>query len=91
MCIRSCFRCGEQVREGVIEEKGAVLDVRRVAESRRLPEIESRYKLLREEHELLKQSDLRERDLPTARAMDQPRAESPRAGDCERWAACRKG
>ena len=32
----------------------AVLDVRRVAELRRLRELESRYRLLREEHELLK-------------------------------------
>jgi transposase len=46
----------KQVRKGVIKEKGAVLDVRTVAELRRLRELESRYKLLREEHELLKKA-----------------------------------
>ena len=44
----------KQVRRGVIKARGAVLDVRTVAELRRLRELESRYKLLREEHELLK-------------------------------------
>ena len=46
----------KQVREGVIKAKGAVLDVRTVAELRRLRELEARYKLLREEHELLKKA-----------------------------------
>jgi transposase len=46
----------KQVREGVIKAKAAALDVRAVAELRRLREIESRYKLLREEHELLKKA-----------------------------------
>lgn len=46
----------KQVREGVIKAKGAVLDVRTVAELRRLRELENRYKLLREEHELLKKA-----------------------------------
>lgn len=46
----------KQVRDGVIKAKGAVLDVRTVAELRRLRELESRYKLLREEHELLKKA-----------------------------------
>lgn len=46
----------KQVREGKIKDKGAVLDVRTVAELRRLRELESRYKLLQEEHELLKKA-----------------------------------
>jgi transposase len=46
----------KQVRDGVIKDKGAVLDVRTVAELRRLRELEQRYKLLREEHELLKKA-----------------------------------
>jgi transposase len=46
----------KQVREGVIKAKGAALDVRTVAELRRLRELEQRYKLLREEHELLKKA-----------------------------------
>jgi transposase len=46
----------KQVRDGVIKAKGAVLDVRTVAELRRLRELESRYQLLREEHELLKKA-----------------------------------
>ena len=46
----------KQVRDGVIKAKGAVLDVRTVAELRRLRELEQRYKLLREEHELLKKA-----------------------------------
>lgn len=46
----------KQVRDGVIKAKGAALDVRTVAELRRLRELESRYKLLQEEHELLKKA-----------------------------------
>ncbi len=46
----------KQVREGVIKAKAAALDVRAVAELRRLREIEQRYRLLREEHELPKKS-----------------------------------
>jgi transposase len=45
-----------QVREGLIKTKGAALDVRTVAELRRLRELESRYKILQEEHELLKKA-----------------------------------
>jgi len=46
----------KQVREGAIKAKSAVLDVRTVAELRRLRELERRYKLLKEEHELLKKA-----------------------------------
>ena len=46
----------KQVRDGVIVAKSAVLDVRTVAELRRLRELERRYPLLQEEHELLKKA-----------------------------------
>jgi transposase len=45
-----------QVREGVIVAKGAKLDVRTAAELKRLRELERRYKVLKEEHELLKKA-----------------------------------
>ena len=43
-----------QVREGVIVAKGAKLNVQTKAELKRLRELERRYKVLKEEHELLK-------------------------------------
>jgi transposase len=43
-----------QVREGVMVAKGARLDVQTKAELKRLRELERRYKVLKEEHELLK-------------------------------------
>ena len=46
----------KQVRDGVIVAKSAKLDVQTAAELRRLRELERRYKLLREEHELLKKA-----------------------------------
>ena len=46
----------KQVREGVIVAKSAQPDVRTVAEFRRLRELERRYQLLKEEHELLKKA-----------------------------------
>jgi len=46
----------KQVRDGVIVAKSAKLDVQTVAELRRLRELERRYKLLVEEHELLKKA-----------------------------------
>ncbi|MGH8744146.1 MAG: transposase [Burkholderiales bacterium] len=46
----------KQVRDGVIVAKSAKLDVHTVAELRRLRELERRYKLLKEEHELLKKA-----------------------------------
>jgi len=45
-----------QVREGVIVARASKLDVQTTAELRRLRELERRYKLLREEHELLKKA-----------------------------------
>lgn len=46
----------KQVRDGVIVAKSAKLDVHTVAELRRLKELERRYKILKEEHELLKKA-----------------------------------
>lgn len=46
----------KQVREGVIVAKSAKLDVQTAAELRRLRELERRYKVLKEEHELLKKA-----------------------------------
>jgi transposase len=46
----------KQVRDGVIVAKSAKLDVHTVAELRRLRELERRYKVLKEEHELLKKA-----------------------------------
>jgi transposase len=44
----------KQVRDGVIVARGAKLDVKTKAELKRLKELERQYKVLREEHELLK-------------------------------------
>ena len=46
----------KQVREGVIVAKGAKLDVKTQAELKRLKELERQYKVLKEEHELLKKA-----------------------------------
>lgn len=46
----------KQVRDGVIVAKSAKLDVQTAAELRRLRELERRYKILKEEHELLKKA-----------------------------------
>src|SRR5437667_4472640 len=46
----------KQVRDGVIVAKGAKLDVQTQAELKRLRELERRYKVLKEEHELLKKA-----------------------------------
>jgi len=46
----------KQVREGVIVARASKLDVQTTAELRRLKELERRYKVLREEHELLKKA-----------------------------------
>ena len=45
-----------QVRERVIVARASKLDVETTAELRRLKELERRYKVLREEHELLKKA-----------------------------------
>src|SRR3990170_595730 len=45
-----------QVREGVIVARGAKLDVQTKAELKRLRALERRYKVLKEEHELLKKA-----------------------------------
>jgi transposase len=46
----------KQVREGVIVARASRLDVQTTAELRRLKELERRYKVLKEEHELLKKA-----------------------------------
>jgi len=46
----------KQVRDGVIVAKGAKLDVKTKAELKRLRELERDYKVLKEEHELLKKA-----------------------------------
>jgi len=46
----------KQVRDGVIVVKSGKLDVQTQAELKRLRELERRYKILREEHELLKKA-----------------------------------
>ena len=45
-----------QVRDGVIVAKSAKLDVKTKAELKRLKELERDYKVLKEEHELLKKA-----------------------------------
>jgi transposase len=46
----------KQVREGAIVTKATKLDVDTKAELKRLRELERRYKILKEEHELLKKA-----------------------------------
>jgi transposase len=46
----------KQVRERVIVARASKLDVETTAELRRLKELERRYKVLKEEHELLKKA-----------------------------------
>jgi len=61
-----------QVREGVIVARASKLDVETTAELRRLKELERRYKVLREEHELLKKairfaSDRKRKSSPSSK------------------------
>ena len=46
----------KEVRDGVIVAKSAKLDVQTKAELKRLRDLERRYKVLKEEHELLKKA-----------------------------------
>jgi len=46
----------KEVRDGVIVAKSAKLDVRTKAELKRLRDLERRFKVLKEEHELLKKA-----------------------------------
>jgi len=62
----------KQVREGVIVARASKLDVETTAELRRLRELERRYKVLKEEHELLKKairfaSDQRRKSSPSSK------------------------
>src|SRR5690242_1536361 len=49
-------RWRKQAREGLIVTKGVKLDLETAAELKRLRELERKYKLLQEEHELLKKA-----------------------------------
>ena len=49
-------RWRKHAREGLIVTKGVTLDQDTVAELKRLRELEKKYKLLQEEHELLKKA-----------------------------------
>ena len=49
-------RWRKQAREGMIVTRGAKLDVDTSAELKRLRQLERRYKVLKEEHELLKKA-----------------------------------
>jgi transposase len=49
-------RWRKEVREGVIVAKGAKVDVATAAELRRLRELEKKYAMLKQEHELLKKA-----------------------------------
>ena len=62
----------KQVREGVIVAKASKLDVETTAELKRLRELERRYKVLKEEHELLKKairftSDRKRKSSPSSK------------------------
>ena len=62
----------KQVRQGVIVARASKLDVETTAELRRLRELERRYKVLKEEHELLKKairfaSDQRRKSSPSSK------------------------
>jgi transposase len=62
----------KQVREGVIVARASQLDVETTAELRRLRELERRYKVLKEEHELLKKairfaSDRKRKSSPSSK------------------------
>jgi transposase len=46
----------KEVRDGVIMAKPAKLDVETKAELKKLRDVERRYKILKEEHELLKKA-----------------------------------
>lgn len=49
-------RWRKQAREGLIVTKGVKLDLETAAELKRLRDLERKYKLLQEEHELLKKA-----------------------------------
>ena len=65
-------RWRKQVREGVIVAKGAKVEPVTAAELRRLRELEKKYAILKEEHELLKKairfaSDRKRKSSPSSR------------------------
>ncbi len=54
--VRLLSRWRKQAREGTIVTKGVKIDAHTTAELKRLRELEKRYKVLREEHALLKKA-----------------------------------
>ena len=71
-------RWRKQAREGIIVTRKVKLDVDSVAELKRLRELEKRYKILKEEHELLKKairfvSDQRRRSSPSLKQTGKPK------------------
>ena len=76
----------KQVRDGVIVAKSAKLDVQTKAELRRLRDLERRYKVLKEEHTLLKKairfaSD-RKRKSSSSSKQTGPNTELPLCAGC---------
>ena len=74
-------RWRRQVREGAIVAKGTQVDPRTAAELKRLRELEKRYAILKEEHELLKKairfaSERRQKSSPSSKQTGED-TESP--------------
>ena len=70
-------RWRKQAREGLIVTKGIKLDIETAAELKRLRELERKYKLLQEEHELLKKairfaSDQKRKSSPSSKQTGKP-------------------
>jgi transposase len=70
-------RWRKQAREGLIVTKGVKLDLDTAAELKRLRELEKQYKLLQEEHELLKKairfaSDQKRKSSSSSRQTGKP-------------------
>lgn len=70
-------RWRKQAREGLIVTKGVKLDLESAAELKRLRELEKKYKLLQEEHELLKKairfaSDQKRKSSSSSRQTGKP-------------------
>ena len=75
----------KQVRDGVIVAKSAKLDVQTKAELKRLRELEQRYKVLKEEHDLLKKairfaSDRKRKSSNSSKQTGPSTASAPCAG-----------
>ena len=67
----------KQAREGIIVTRGVKLDIETSAELKRLRQLERRYKVLKEEHELLKKairfaSDRKRKSSPSLKQAGVP-------------------